>query len=345
MSWIGIALTYSLLGGIHCAGMCGGFAMLSLKSPSSIENSANQRFFSAGLWAYLLAKATSYGVLGVALGFVGSSFHATPLGMRILAIVVGTVLIFTGLQIGGFNPFERFKTGRIARETGSASSLSKMRRFSFWLASRMSAAVASVGTGNRFLLGLMNGFLPCGLLYAALDKIPGLAIEVLVLDVSLPGISGLDLQKQIQIEYPSIKTLMLSRHDESLYAERAIRAGARGYIMKSEPPENSLKAIRRIITGAIYVSTAINERLLQGIANGNQTFNDSPLDVLSDRELEVFEMTGKGIGTRLIAEKLHLSMKTIESYRARVKTKLNLANASELMQHAVQWVENESGTS
>jgi len=202
--------------------------------------------------------------------------------------------------------------------------------------------------GIRMVIESEHDFCVCGEASSAeeaLDKIPGLAIEVLVLDVSLPGISGLDLQKQIQIDYPSIKTLMLSRHDESLYAERAIRAGARGYIMKSEPPENILKAIRRIITGAIYVSTAINERLLQGIANGNQTFNDSPLDVLSDRELEVFEMTGKGIGTRLIAEKLHLSVKTIESYRARVKTKLNLANASELMQHAVQWVENESGTS
>ena len=155
--------------------MCGGFAMLSLKSPSSIENSANQRFFSAGLWAYLLAKATSYGVLGVALGFVGSSFHATPLGMRILAIVVGTILIITGLQIGGFSPFARFQTGRNARESGPASNLSKLRRFPFWLASRMSAAVASVGTGNRFLLGLMNGFLPCGLLYAALAYSTSLA--------------------------------------------------------------------------------------------------------------------------------------------------------------------------
>lgn len=200
--------------------------------------------------------------------------------------------------------------------------------------------------GLRMVIESEHDFCVCGEASSAeeaMDKLPELGVEILVLDVSLPGMSGLDFLKNLQLLFPAIKTLVLSRHDESLYAERAIRAGARGYVMKSEPPETLLKAIRRIYTGAIYVSPAINERLLQGIANGHQVFNDSPLDVLSDRELEVFELTGRGIGTRLIAERLNLSVKTIESYRARVKTKLNLSNASELMQHAVQWVESESG--
>ncbi|NQV74167.1 response regulator transcription factor, partial [bacterium] len=166
--------------------------------------------------------------------------------------------------------------------------------------------------------------------------------DLAIIDISLPGMSGLDLIKHVHHQLTSVKILVLSRHDESLYAERAIRAGARGYLMKSEPSEKIVKALRRIDTGAIYISPTINERLLQGIASGHQAFNDSPLEVLSDRELEVFEMTGRGIGTRDIAERLNLSVKTIESYRARVKTKLNLANASELMQHAVQWVESES---
>ena len=114
------------------------------------------------------------------------------------------------------------------------------------------------------------------------------------------------------------------------------------YLVGKTVTYSALGLILGFLGGAIYISQAINERLLQGIASGHQAFNDSPLDVLSDRELEVFEMTGRGIGTRDIAERLNLSVKTIESYRARVKTKLNLANASELMQHAVQWVESES---
>ena len=198
--------------------------------------------------------------------------------------------------------------------------------------------------GLRMIIEAEHDFCVCGEAKTAEDaiaKIQQTAPDLAVIDVSLPGMSGLDLVKHLSNTLPLVKKLVVSRHDESLYAERAIRAGARGYVMKSEPIETIVKALRRIDTGAIYVSPTINERLLQGIASGHQAFNDSPLEVLSDRELEVFEMTGRGIGTRDIAERLNLSVKTIESYRARVKTKLNLANASELMQHAVQWVESE----
>lgn len=168
--------------------------------------------------------------------------------------------------------------------------------------------------------------------------------DVLVVDVSLPGMSGIDLIKHIHGLDQGIRVLVVSRHDETLYAERAIRAGARGYLMKMAAGETVVSAIRRILAGGIYVSADINERLLMGMATGQNTFNHSPLEVLSDRELEVFELTGRGFGTRDISERLGLSIKTIESYRARIKTKLNLSGAAELMQHAVQWVENEAVT-
>jgi len=165
--------------------------------------------------------------------------------------------------------------------------------------------------------------------------------DLVVVDISLPGMSGIELVKQVQAIRPEMKTLVVSRHDEALYAERAIRAGAKGYVMKLEAPDVMIKAVRRVMNGGIYVSEKVNERLLMGMVSGNELLSQSPLDVLSDRELEVFELTGKGFGTREIAERLHLLVKTVESYRARIKTKLNLSNAAELMQHAVQWVEGE----
>jgi DNA-binding NarL/FixJ family response regulator len=165
--------------------------------------------------------------------------------------------------------------------------------------------------------------------------------DLVIVDISLPGMSGLELIKQVHAIRPGMKTLVVSRHDEALYAERAIRAGAKGYVMKLEAPDVMVKAVRRVMNGGIYVSDEINERLLLGMASGHEMLAQSPLEVLSDRELEVFELTGRGCGTRDIAERLHLSVKTVESYRARIKTKLNLNSAAELMQHAVQWVEGE----
>jgi DNA-binding NarL/FixJ family response regulator len=167
--------------------------------------------------------------------------------------------------------------------------------------------------------------------------------DLAVIDISLPGMSGLELIKHLHLLKPNIGILVVSRHEETLYAERAIRAGARGYVMKLEAGNVIVQAIRRVLDGGIYVSEEINERLLMGIAAGQRHLAHSPLEVLSDRELEVFELTGRGLGTRDIAERLHLSIKTVESYRARIKSKLNLSNAAELMQHAVQWVESEAG--
>jgi len=175
----------------------------------------------------------------------------------------------------------------------------------------------------------------------ALNAIEEYNPDLAIVDISLPGMSGLELIKHMQSIKPKLSILVVSRHDESLYAERAIRAGARGYVMKLEASDVILKAVRRVLNGGIYVSDEINERLLMGMASGYKPLQQTPLEVLSDRELEVFELTGRGLGTRDIAEQLHLSVKTVESYRARIKTKLNLSNATELVLHASQWVEGE----
>ena len=174
----------------------------------------------------------------------------------------------------------------------------------------------------------------------ALDVLPD-ELDLVVTDVSLPGMSGLELTKHLTAVRPELPVLVISRHDEALYAERALRAGAKGYVQKLEDPDVIVAAVRRVLRGGIHVSPDIADRLLQGISGGTNLAKESPAGVLSDRELEVFEMTGRGIATREIAERLHLSVKTVESYRARIKEKLGLQTAAELMQHAVQWVSGE----
>ena len=175
----------------------------------------------------------------------------------------------------------------------------------------------------------------------ALSTMEQLNPDLAIVDISLPGMSGLELIKHMQALRPELYILVVSRHDEVLYAERAIRAGARGYIMKLEASDLIIEAVRRVLGGGIYVSEEINERLLLGLAAGREELAQSPLEVLSDRELEVFELTGRGLVTREIAERLHLSVKTVESYRGRIKDKMNLKTATELMLHAVHWVEGE----
>jgi DNA-binding NarL/FixJ family response regulator len=174
-----------------------------------------------------------------------------------------------------------------------------------------------------------------------LEQIDKVEFDLAVVDVSLPGMSGIELVKHLHALRPELLMLVVSRHDESLYAERAVRAGARGYVMKMEAGERIVKAVRHVLAGGVYMSEEIKDWLISGMASGRRDLSQSPMEVLSDRELEVFEMTGRGLGTREIAERLHLSVKTVESYRARIKNKLNLNTAAELMQHAVQWVEGE----
>ena len=174
----------------------------------------------------------------------------------------------------------------------------------------------------------------------ALELLETYIPDIAVVDISLPGMNGLEFIKHAHALHPKMRMIVVSRHDEALYAERAIRAGARGYVMKLEADTTIVDAIRRVLEGRIYVSPEINERLLLGMLSGRDAMQRSPLEILSDRELEVFELTGRGVSTREIAERLHLSIKTVESYRARIKSKLDLSSATELMQQAVQWVES-----
>jgi DNA-binding NarL/FixJ family response regulator len=161
--------------------------------------------------------------------------------------------------------------------------------------------------------------------------------DVMIVDISLTGPDGIDLLKNIRISRPTLPVLILSMHDEMVYAERALRAGANGYIMKQEATENVLIALRRLLSGEIYVSTRIANQMLKHYITGSGTLRNSSIADLSDRELEVFRLIGEGHGTRQIAEELHISVKTVESYQAHIKEKLSLRSARELMQRAIQW--------
>ena len=165
--------------------------------------------------------------------------------------------------------------------------------------------------------------------------------DLVITDISLPGMNGLELLKNLLTLHPDLKVLVVSRHDEELYAERAVRAGARGYVSKVAAGDQIVTAIRRVLRGGIHLSEDLKDKMLFGAASGAKDATQTPLEVLSDRELEVFEMTGRGIPTREISERLHLSVKTVESYRSRIKAKLGLANGTELIKHAVAWVEGE----
>ncbi|REL33206.1 DNA-binding response regulator [Rhodohalobacter sp. SW132] len=175
----------------------------------------------------------------------------------------------------------------------------------------------------------------------ALGEIPRLKPDGCVIDISLPGMNGIELVKNLLAQMPDLKILMVSRHDEELYAERAIRAGAKGYLMKLEAGEVLVSAVRQVMNGSIYLSDKIGSQLIMKIASG-QSAGENPLELLSDRELEVFELTGKGESTKEIARRLHVSVKTVDTYRARIKEKMHLKTANELMRKAVQWVEGGS---
>jgi DNA-binding NarL/FixJ family response regulator len=170
-----------------------------------------------------------------------------------------------------------------------------------------------------------------------LQQIDALKPDLVVLDISLKGANGIELLKHIKVHDPKLRVLMLSMHDETLYAVRALRAGAAGYIMKHEATGKVLTAINQVLRGEIYLSETMEKKMMQQLVGGRGDRTGSPLEDLSDRELEVFNLIGQGQGTRQIAEQLHLSIKTIESHRAHIKEKLNLKTATELVQHAMQW--------
>src|SRR5437868_11953880 len=178
----------------------------------------------------------------------------------------------------------------------------------------------------------------------ALGSIVTLKPDLVIADISLRDSSGLELMRNIKAQHSGLPVLVVSTHDESIYAEIAFRAGALGYLMKEEALDRILPAIRRVLTGAIYVSDKLAAKMLQQQVRGQKDVNDSPVKQLSDRELEVFQLIGQWKKTSDIAQELHLSIKTIEYYREQIKRKLNLKNAGELTQYATAWVQREIPT-
>ncbi|MGA3180650.1 MAG: response regulator transcription factor [Verrucomicrobiota bacterium] len=165
--------------------------------------------------------------------------------------------------------------------------------------------------------------------------------DVAVVDISLKDSSGIELIKDLKESYPEVAVLVLSMHEESHYAQRALRAGARGYVMKRETTKEVIEAIRRIREGKIYLSGPLAEAMTAQFVEGKKLASQSPLEQLSDRELEVFDMLGRGLGTRQIAERLRISLKTVQAYCARMKEKLNLGSGTELLREAIRWYDNE----
>jgi DNA-binding NarL/FixJ family response regulator len=173
----------------------------------------------------------------------------------------------------------------------------------------------------------------------ALQAIEQVKPDVAIVDIALRDSSGIELIKDLKQTCPNVVVLVLSMHEESHYAERALRAGARGYIMKRETTKKVIAAIRQVLSGQLYVSETTAAAMAAQFVAGKSLDAASPAQQLSDRELEVFEMLGQGRGTRQIAETLRVSVKTVQAYCARIKEKLNLASATELLREAVRWRE------
>ena len=174
---------------------------------------------------------------------------------------------------------------------------------------------------------------------AATAGIIRLCPDVVIVDISLKGNSGLELIKNIKAFDARIDVVVLSMHDESVYALRVLKAGARAYVMKQDVSHRVMEAIRRARQGQLFVSDRVASQMLNRLVGGGDGVGDSPVGSLSDRELEIVTLIGNGLPTREIAAKLHLSIKTIETHRVHIKRKLNLANATQLIQFCVQWVE------
>lgn len=174
----------------------------------------------------------------------------------------------------------------------------------------------------------------------ALERIRTAKPDIAIVDLTLGEMSGLDLLKVLKVKIPSLPILVLSMHEESFYAERCLRAGARGYIMKKEAIEQVENALRTILSGKVYLSQSLSDQFLLAVARGESARGATPVDRLTDRELQVFECIGQGLGASEIAKKLRLSVKTIESYQAKLKEKLGLKDSSQLFQRALHWVEH-----
>jgi DNA-binding NarL/FixJ family response regulator len=171
--------------------------------------------------------------------------------------------------------------------------------------------------------------------HGAIEAILAQPPDLVIVDLKLKNSDGLELIKDIRARWPKMRMLVVSMHDESLYAERVIRAGASGYITKQEATRKILLAIRRVLTGSIYLNEKIASRLISRLMTNAASVTASPAESLADREFQVFELIGRGLNTHDIAHQLHIAVKTVETYRARIKQKLSLKDASELLQLAI----------
>jgi DNA-binding NarL/FixJ family response regulator len=197
--------------------------------------------------------------------------------------------------------------------------------------------------GLASLLGAQPDIEVCGQAESApqaLDMIPSTHPDIVIADVTMPGRSGIELIKDIAAMYPRVATLAVSMHDESVYAERVLRAGARGYIMKKEGGKRILEAIRKVRAGEVAVSENINSQILRTFFGNPSAGADSPVRQLTDREFEVFELIGRGLGTAQMASELRISAKTVEVHRAHIKDKLRIKTGTELIAYAARWAES-----
>jgi DNA-binding NarL/FixJ family response regulator len=197
-----------------------------------------------------------------------------------------------------------------------------------------------VRQGLRRIMENEDDLTVCGEAETARDArtaIKELNPDVMIADISLKLSDGIELVRDVRAHYPHLPILVLSMHDESIYAERMLSAGANGYIMKQAASEQFLISLRRVLDGGIYVSEAVGNNMIQKFAAGGSYISANPIDRLSNRELQILHMIGKGMSTRETAESLNLSIKTVESHRQRIKRKLNLHTGTQLVQYAVNW--------
>jgi DNA-binding NarL/FixJ family response regulator len=194
--------------------------------------------------------------------------------------------------------------------------------------------------GLTMLIDQQDDLCVCGRSSTAEETLQAIASagpDAVIVDLSLQGSSGLGLIKDLQTRHPSLPILVLSMHDEALYAERTLRAGALGYVMKQESGDVFLAALRRVLRGEVHLSHRISQGVLKSVVRGGAARTESPLGQLSDRELEVFEMIGRGLKTGEISRRLHVSVKTVQTHRSHIKDKLGLPDSAKLALHAMDW--------
>ncbi len=199
--------------------------------------------------------------------------------------------------------------------------------------------------GLAQLLGAEDGLTICGEAGSAREGMTAadrLKPDLVILDLTLPDKHGLELLKDLQVQHPGLRCLVLSMHDEDLYAERALRAGARGYIMKEAAADHLVTAVRKILSGGLYLSENLASKMIEQLSGVRGKTGATGVENLTDRELEVLALIGEGVATKNIAERLSISARTVEAHRAHIKEKLNICDGAALVKYAVQWVEGKS---